>query len=130
MARIITISTGNIKLEAELNDTSTADAVWNTLPYEVQGSMWGDELYFRIPEALGLQLENEQDVVEVGDLGYWPVGNAFCVFYGPTPASIDEKPRPATPVTVFGKVLGDADELGEVKTGAMISVARKVYTDR
>ena len=124
MARIITISTGSIKLEAELNDTSTSDAVWNTLPYEALGSVWGDELYFPIPEKLDLELENEQDVVEVGDLGYWPVGNAFCIFYGPTPASIDERPRPASPVTVFGKVRGEVTELSEVRAG-VVFVTRK-----
>ena len=125
MVRVITISAGNITLEAELNETSTADAVWNTLPYEAQASVWGDELYFRIPEELDLGLENEQDIVEVGDLGYWPVGNAFCVFYGPTPASIDERPRPASPVTVFGKILGDAAGLFEVTAGVMVFVMRK-----
>jgi hypothetical protein len=125
MTRIITISTGNITLEAELNDTAAADAVWNTLTYEARGKMWGDELYFTIPEELKLDLENGQDVVAVGDLGYWPVGNAFCIFYGPTPASTDERPRPASPVTVFGKVLGDAAELREVEAGIMVSVAKK-----
>jgi uncharacterized protein len=125
MTRIITIKTGSIQLEAELNDTSAADAVWNTVPYEARGSTWGNELYFRIPEQLELTKENGQDVVEAGDLGYWPVGNAFCIFFGPTPASTDEKPRPASPVTVFGKVIGDAARLSEVKTGEIISVMRK-----
>ena len=125
MTRIITISTGNIKLEAELNNTHTADAIWNTLPYEAPGSMWGDELYFRIPEELNLDPENAQNVVEVGDLGYWQVGNAFCIFYGPTPASIDERPRPVSPVTVFGKVFGDATGLSAARAGAIVFVRRK-----
>jgi hypothetical protein len=125
MTRIITISTGNIRLEAELDETPAADAVWNTLPYEAPGSVWGDELYFRIPEELDLDPENGQDMVEAGDLGYWPVGNAFCIFYGPTPASTDERPRPASPVTVFGKVIGDADGLSEVRAGVMVFVRRK-----
>ncbi len=122
MARIITISTGNVRLEAELNDTDTANAIWDSLPYEAQGSMWGDELYFPIPEELGLQLEEGKEVVEAGDLGYWPVGNAFCIFYGPTPASIDEAPRPASPVTVFGRVLQDVDRLHEVRAGVTVFV--------
>ena len=130
MTRIITISTGNLKLEAELNETFTADAVWNTLPFEAPVRMWGDELYFTIPEELNLELENGQDVVEVGNLGYWPVGNAFCVFYGPTPASTDERPRPASPVTVFGKVVGDATELSEVRVGVMVVVKRKESVGR
>ena len=125
MKRTITISTGNIRLEAELNDTPAADAIWNTLPYEAPGSVWGDELYFRIPEELDPSSENGQDVVEVGDLGYWSVGNAFCIFYGPTPASTDERPKPASPVTVFGKVIGDAAGLSEMKSGMMVFVQRK-----
>jgi hypothetical protein len=125
MARIITVRTGTIRLEAELNETPTADAVWNTLPYEAPGSMWGYELYFRIPEELDIGPENGQDVVETGDLGYWPAGNAFCIFYGPTPASTDERPRPVSPVTVFGKVIGDAAGLSEIETGVMVFVRRK-----
>ena len=126
MARIITISIDDVKLDAELNDTSTADAVWSTLPYEVQGSVWGDEVYFRIPEELDIELENAKDVVEIGDLGYWPVGNAFCIFFGSTPASTDERPRPASPVTVVGKVLGDATRLREVRAGVLVNVNKKV----
>ena len=125
MTRIITIITGHVKLEAKLNETSAADAVWNTLPYEAEGRMWGDELYFRIPEELNLELENGQDVLEVGDLGYWPVGNAFCIFYGPTPASTDKRPRPASPVTVIGKVLGDTTPLSGIRAGIIVYVNRK-----
>jgi len=125
MTRIIIIRTGIITLEAELNDTSTADAVWNILPYEARGRMWGEELYFTIPEELNPDPENGQDMVEIGDLGYWPVGNAFCIFYGPTPASTDERPRPASPVTVIGRILGDTSKLHEVKDGMIVFVARK-----
>ena len=125
MARIITVRTGTIRLEAELNETPAADAVWNTLPYEAPGSMWGYELYFRIPEELDIGPENRQDVVETGDLGYWPAGNAFCIFYGPTPASTDERPRPVSPVTVFGKVFGDATGLSAARAGAIVFVRRK-----
>jgi hypothetical protein len=125
MARIIAVRTGTIRLEAELNETPAADAVWNALPYEAPGSVWGYELYFRIPEELDIGPENGQDVVETGDLGYWPAGNAFCIFYGPTPASTDERPRPVSPVTVFGKVIGDVAGLSEIETGVMVFVRRK-----
>ncbi len=124
MGRIITINAGHIRLEAELNNTATAYAIWSTLPFKAQGLLWGDELYFTIPEELNLDLENGQDVVEVGDLGYWPVGNAFCIFYGPTPASTNGRPRPASPVTVFGKVAGDTTGLSEVRPGVVL-VTRK-----
>ena len=76
-------------------------------------------------QELDVNLENGQNVVEVGDIGYWPIGNAFCIFYGPTPMSIDETPRPASPVTVFGRVLGDATVLGDIRSGMMVSIEKK-----
>ena len=124
MARIITISTGSIKLEAELNDTSTADAVWNTLPYEAQGSVWGDELYFPIPEELDLELENEQDVVEAGDLGYWPTGRAMCLFFGPTPISGPGEIKPASAVNIIGRLQDDLDVLKKIPAGIEIKVSK------
>jgi len=42
------------------------------------------------------ELENGQEVVELGDLGYWPPGQAFCLFFGPTPASQGDEIRPAS----------------------------------
>lgn len=125
MDRKITIKAGIIRLDAVLRDSAITDAVWQSLPYEVQGSTWGDELYFTIPEQINVPLENPQDVGEVGDIGYWPPGNAFCIFYGPTPMSTDESPRPASPVTVFGRILGDATTLRDIRPGATISVEKK-----
>jgi len=126
MERIITLGTGNIILQAVLNDTAAARAVWDTLPYEVQCSTWGDELYFSIPVELELELENGQDIVEVGDIGYWPVGNAFCIFYGPTPMSVGEEPRPASPVTLIGRLLGDSAILKNIRSGTTIFIGKKV----
>ena len=67
---------------------------------------WGEELYGEIPVSIGR--ENAQVDCEVGDVGYWPDGNGFCIFFGPTPASKDEKPRAASPVNIFAKIEGDA----------------------
>jgi hypothetical protein len=61
-------------------------------------------------------------VVSIGDLGYWPDGNAFCIFFGPTPVSKGDEIRPASPVTVFGKVTGDAEALKKVAAGIRITV--------
>ena len=125
MDRQITIKAGTVRLEAVLRDSAITDAIWKSLPYEVQGSTWGDELYFTIPAQINVPLENPQDVVEVGDIGYWPAGNAFCIFYGPTPMSTDEAPRPASPVTVFGRIHGDATILRDIRPGTMVSVVNK-----
>lgn len=122
MLRHIEIAAGEISVTAELNETQTAKAVWDALPVEGVANTWGDEIYFSIP--LALELESGQDVVELGDLGYWPPGKALCIFFGPTPASRGEEIRPASAVTVFGSVVGDATVLKAVVDGAQVSVRR------
>ena len=123
MARTVTIKTGGIELEATLNQSKTADAIWAALPLSAHANTWGDEIYFRIP--VNLELEQGQEVVELGDLGYWPPGSAFCIFFGPTPVSRGKEIRPASAVTVFGRVVGDATVLKEVESGKKIVIERK-----
>jgi hypothetical protein len=119
----IQITAGAIETEAELNDTRTAQAIWEALPITGRANLWGNEIYFSIP--LSLNLEAGQEVVNIGDLGYWPEGNAFCIFFGPTPVSQGDEIRPASPVTVFGKVIGDATVFKKVATGAKITVRNR-----
>jgi hypothetical protein len=123
MGRKIRIRAGAIEVEAELNDTRTAQAIWETLPIKGRVNLWGDEIYFSIP--LSLKLEAGQEMVNIGELGYWPDGNAFCIFFGLTPVSQGDEIRPASPVAVFGKVIGDATIFKKVATGTKITVRRE-----
>lgn len=123
MSKRIRIKANAIEITAELNDTNTAKAIWEALPIRSDASRWGQEIYFSIP--LHLELEKERELVDIGDLGYWPPGSAFCIFFGPTPASRGEEIRPASPVNVFGKVVGDAKVLDQVKSGVKITVERE-----
>ncbi|MBS14322.1 MAG: hypothetical protein CME19_22350 [Gemmatimonadetes bacterium] len=109
MPREIQIKVGEVTLEAELNDSKTADMVWDALPIESGYNTWGDEVYFSIP--VSAQPENGVEVVELGDLAYWPPGKAFCIFYGQTPASNADEIRPASAVNPLGKVHGDVTVL-------------------
>jgi hypothetical protein len=93
------------------------------LPIKGRANLWGDEIYFSIP--LKLKLEAGQEVVSIGDLGYWPDGSAFCIFFGPTPVSQGDAIRPASPVTVFGKVIGDATVFKKVAARTKINVRRE-----
>ena len=120
----IRITAGAVQLDAQLNDTETAKAVWEALPISEPAGTWGDEIYFSIPVEAGLEVG--QDVVEMGDLGYWPPGNAFCIFFGRTPASRGDEIRPASAVTVIGKVEGDATAFKQVKPGAPVAIERAV----
>jgi len=123
MGRRIQIKAGQVEVVAELNETRTAQAIWEALPIKGRGNRWGEEIYFSIPVNLGE--ENAKEVVGVGDLGYWPPGKAFCIFFGPTLVSEGAEPRPASPVNVFGKITGDATVLTEVPSGTEITIDRK-----
>lgn len=120
--RRIRIIAGSVTAEAELNDTKTADAIWEALPIEAQANIWGDEIYFAIP--VEMDSEDAQAVVNKGDLGYWPPGNAFCIFFGPTPASCGDEIRPASPVNVFGRLIGDPTVFKGVKAEARVVIER------
>ncbi len=105
MSRQIRITVGNVTAMAELNETRTADAIWNALPIKGQANTWGEEIYFSIPVKAAS--EDAKEVVEAGDLGYWPPGTAFCIFFGPTPMSRGNEIRPASAVNLFGRITGD-----------------------
>jgi hypothetical protein len=117
----IKIEVEDLSIRAELSDTPTAQLVSEMLPIEGSANVWGEEIYFDI--ALQAELEPDaKEEVEVGDLGYWPAGPAFCIFFGPTPVSRGEQPRAYSPVNVFGHVIGDAKQFKSVPGGAKIRI--------
>ncbi len=122
MKHRIRITAGDVSMEAELGDNHVAQAIWTALPIEQSGAAWGDEIYFEIP--VQAEAENPQEVVESGDLGYWPPGYAFCIFFGPTPASRGEEIRPASAVEVVGRLLGEPMEFKRVTCGAVVTIER------
>ena len=120
MPRKIRITAGTVTAAAELNDSRTAAAIAAALPIEARGQTWGDEIYFDI--GLALAAEAPLEVVEMGDLGYWPPGQAFCIFFGPTPMSRGDEIRPASPVNVVGRVVGDPRSFKSVRSGARVTI--------
>ncbi len=117
----ITITAGKVLAEAELNDSPTAQAIWRALPIDGRANTWGDEIYFEIPVEQG-SAKDARAEVEVGELGYWPPGSAFCIFFGPTPASRGAGPRAASPVNPLGRVVGDATVFGAVRDGEKVTL--------
>ena len=118
----IRITAGSVAADALLDDSETARLVWGALPLTVAGETWGDEIYFSIP--VKAKPERPLETVELGDLGYWPPGTAFCIFFGPTPMSRGQEIRPASPVNVFGKIVGDPTVFKKVRTGTKVRVER------
>ena len=121
--RIIQISSESVTVTAQLANTPTADAIWNALPITGEVNTWGNEIYFSIPVTLELE-QDAAKIVECGALGYWPSGSAFCIFFGPTPVSRPGEIRPASPVNVFGKIIGDPSALERIRPGSRIVVSR------
>jgi hypothetical protein len=122
MERQIRIKAGSVIALAELYNTKTAEAIWQALPFNSIVNTWGDEIYFRVP--LKIDLEAGQEIVNSGDLGYWPLGSAFCIFFGPTPMSSQDEIRAASAVDIFGSLIDDPRVFKEVEEGEGIFVER------
>ena len=121
MPQKIKITAGKVRLEAELNDSPTAKAIFNALPIKAKANRWGGEIYFTIPVEAELEAD-AREVLEAGELGYWPTGNAFCIFFGKTPASKKNEIRAASAVNVIGTIKGDLSELWDVADGAEVII--------
>ena len=121
MSKAIKITAGEVQVEAELNDNPTARAVAEKLPINGTANRWGGEIYFAIPVTAGLE-QDSCEVLEAGELGYWPTGKAFCVFFGPTPASQSDEIRTASAVNILDKVKGDLSCLWDVPDGADVVI--------
>jgi uncharacterized protein len=119
----IAIQIGELSATAEIYDTPTGNAILEILPISSVASRWGEEIYFSIPLSLP-RSSDVRAVISMGELGYWPDGNAFCIFFGPTPASRGEEIRAASPVNVFGKIQGDPTIFTVTADGQKITVSR------
>jgi hypothetical protein len=118
MKRIV-IKAGTVEVTAGLNTSATAAAIWRALPIAGSASTWGEEIYFRIPVACVLE-SSARDLLELGELAYWPPGQAFCIFFGQTPISAPGEIRAASAVTVVGRLLGDPKSFLKVRDGEAV----------
>jgi uncharacterized protein len=121
MARYLTIRSEEVDLKVDLGGGATPEEIWERLPFEASASLWGDEIYFEIPVSVGPK-DEARETVEMGDVGYWPQGEALCIFFGPTPASTDEKPKAASPVTVVGRISERWDNVERIESGEILRV--------
>jgi hypothetical protein len=119
----IRITTGKIEMLATLNESPTAERIWDALPIESTVNTWGQEIYFAIPVQCDLGAE-ARDRMEIGEIAYWPTGSAFCVFFGKTPASKSDEPRAASPVNPIGRCEGDVKVFRQVREGDTIRLER------
>ena len=92
----------------------TVYAILKTLPLEGRAALWKEEVYFEIPVAAGE--EKAKPRVKKGDLAYWPMGKALCIFHGET--------QPYSPVNIVGQITKNLELFSKAKSGAVIKVLR------
>jgi hypothetical protein len=119
----IRITTPAGALTAALGDASprTREALLRALPVEGKANLWGDEIYFRIPVSAPSE-PGARDLMQAGEVAFWPPGSAFCVFWGPTPASRGGEIRAASPVNVLGRIEGDLEPLKRIRQGDAVKI--------
>jgi hypothetical protein len=123
MGRKIRITAGNVQAEAGLHESPTAALLWDALPVTGRANLWGEEIYFEIPLDAPAE-PGAREEMAVGEIAFWPPGKAFCIFFGPTPASAGDAPRAASPVNPLGKTLGDPKQFQSVPSGADVRIER------
>ena len=120
----INIRFPSYRVEAELYDTPTARAIYENLPITRNVSRWGDEIYFELPVTSPLEPGAKAEV-EVGEVAYWPNMPAFCIFFGATPVSRDDRPVAASPVNVLGRLSTvDRDKLRGIHEGENVTIEK------
>ena len=122
--RLIRMTAGDVTADGRLDESKTAAAIWDALPITARAQTWGDEIYFDIDIGLAAAPEKPREVVDLGALAYWPPGQAFCIFFGRTPASQGDECRAASGVNVVGKVVGDPTVFKKVRSGTTIKLER------
>jgi len=119
----IKIFVNNLEVEAELKNTASAKAIYEILHIDGAANRWGDEIYFVIPLKLDLE-KGATDVVEKGDLAYWPEGCCFCIFFGKTPASTETEIKAASKVNIIGKIKGDPAVFKTVNNSDLVIIEK------
>jgi hypothetical protein len=128
----IVFKIGSFGFYGEFNDSLVAREIIKKMPLSATIATWGNEIYWEISPPIVMECNRAEVTweVAVGDIGFWPEGKCLCVFFGPTPASINERPRPNSPVVILGKTLASVDELKAVKAGEHIYVSLNEKKDK
>ncbi|MBR91540.1 MAG: hypothetical protein CL903_01910 [Dehalococcoidia bacterium] len=123
MNKKINISAGEFLTTATLNNSSCSEKFYNSLPLEGSCQFWGDELFFST--SINMEEEDQSlEVVNIGDIAFWPPGSAFCIFWGPTPMSQGKEIRPASKVNLLGSIDCQLSKIKNISPGTKILLSK------
>jgi len=113
-----------LEVRATLREgTPSVTALLKAIPFKSVVHRWGDEVYFDAPFHSEKETDARADM-EIGDVAFWPEGDAVAVFFGRTPVSTDGHPRAYSPCNILGKVSGSPEKLKKVKERTGVEVLR------
>jgi len=119
--RQILIQAGRVAIRARLLDTPTAERIWGALPIYASVQTWGREVWFRAPVSTAQEPE-ARDVVDAGEIAFWPDGDAISIGFGATPLSKDGEIRLTSPCNIWALALDDVGQLKSVYAGEKIAI--------
>ncbi len=121
--RKLKMTIGSVEITAEVFDTPTADAIYDSLPFTSTARTWGEEVYFSTPVAVAREADAKA-VVKAGELAFWVEGDSIAIGFGRTPISEGDEIRLAAPTNIWGRAVDDVRALNAVKDGDTIRVER------
>ncbi len=111
----------NFEITVELNSSETANIIWNSLPITEIINTWGKEIYFKTNIDVNLD-SKAKDVINFGEIVYWPDGKVIAIGFGKTPISLANEIRLASKCNVWGKTGFDLKKLNNISNGELVSV--------
>lgn len=117
------ITAGAASLDVILKDTPTADAIWDALPISSIASTWGEEVYFAVPVSQPREAD-ARDLLEMGEIAFWPDGDAIAIVFGRTPISGPGEMRLASASNIWAEADGDPTVMYPVRGGDSVRVER------
>lgn len=119
--RKLRMTIGTVEITADMFDTPTADAIYDSLPFTSSAQTWGEEVYFSTPVSVPREAD-AKDVVEAGELAFWVEGDSIAIGFGRTPISRGDEIRLAAPTNIWGRAVEDVRGLSAVRSGDSIRV--------